>query len=204
MSTKPKQKVGFMYPVWAPLNSHTDGSMPTYGTGRVLFEGRTATETFEFANNPDYGDDRVVADDNSPTGMTMSFEPTGMSDEDRVAVLGEEENANTTTGGQWTSDKPSPWGGMGYIDKFLGDDAKTYQWKATITLCIHFREESRNHATKEGGITWGHPTFNGRAKPLDVDGSGALRYQLHKTFDTIAAAKSWINGILNVSASQTT
>ena len=28
--------VGMMFPVWAPLVSHTDGSMPSYGMGRVL------------------------------------------------------------------------------------------------------------------------------------------------------------------------
>ena len=27
--------VGMMYPVFAPLTTHTDGSMPTYGTGVV-------------------------------------------------------------------------------------------------------------------------------------------------------------------------
>ena len=204
MSTRrQKQKVGMLYPVWAKLNSHTDGSMPTYGTGRVLCEARNATTTFEFGNNPDHGDDRVVADDNSPTGMTMSFEPTGLPNEDRIEVLGEEARA-VTDGGQWVSDTPSPWGGFGYIDKMLNDDTETYSYEAWLTLCIHFREETRTSATKEGSITWGHPSLNGRAKPLEVDESGKLRFQLHENFATMAAAKAWLNGLLNVPAATTT
>ena len=48
----PKQRVGMMYPIWAPLQSHTEGSMPTYGTGIRLMEARTATVTFERNGTP--------------------------------------------------------------------------------------------------------------------------------------------------------
>ena len=54
-------------------------------------------------------------------------------------------------------------------------------------------------STKEGSITWNTPTLNGRAAGLYVDSSDKLRFQLHETFDTIAAAKSWLNTRLNVS-----
>ena len=40
--------VGMLYPVFAPLTSHTAGSMPVYGTGRVIQEARVATITKEF------------------------------------------------------------------------------------------------------------------------------------------------------------
>ena len=74
----PKQKVGMMYPIWAPLTGHTEGSMPTYGTGIRLMEARTATVTYERNGQADYGDDRIVAEDNGASGMTMSFESTGI------------------------------------------------------------------------------------------------------------------------------
>ena len=35
--------VGMIYPVWAPLTAHTDGAMPTYGTGVVIQEARNCT-----------------------------------------------------------------------------------------------------------------------------------------------------------------
>ena len=188
--------VGMMYPVWAPLTAHTDGSMPTYGTGRVIQEARNATVNREYANNPLYGDDHIVDDDNGLTGLTMSFESTGLTDEDRVAMLGEETNANTTTGGQWVSDNETPWGGYGYIRKMRLNGVRSFE--AWWTLKIKFQEESMATQTREGQITWGTPTLNGRADGLIIDSSDKQRYQLHKTFETISAAKTWLNGLANI------
>ena len=47
-----RPNTGMMYPVFAPLESHTDGSMPTYGTGVVIQEARNATVTKTYADNP--------------------------------------------------------------------------------------------------------------------------------------------------------
>lgn len=188
--------VGMMYPVWTPLTAHTDGSMPTYGTGRVIQEARNATVNREYANNPLYGDDHIVDDDNGLTGLTMSFESTGLTDADRVAMLGEEANANTTTGGQWVSDNETPWGGYGYIRKMRLNGVRSFE--AWWTLKIKFQEESMATQTREGQITWGTPTLNGRADGLIIDSSDKQRYQLHKTFETISAAKAWLNGLANI------
>ena len=193
--------VGMMYPVWAPLTSHTEGSMPVYGTGKVIQEARNATITRTYNDNPLYGDDRIVDDDNSLTALTMTFESTGLSDADRVALLGEESNSDSTTGGQWVSDNESPYGGFGYIRKMRENGVRKFE--AWITLKIKFQEESQATQTKEGSISWGTPTLNGRAAGLYVDSSDKQRFQLHKSFDTIAAAKTWLNGLLNVSATTT-
>ena len=190
--------VGMMYPVWAPISSHTDGSMPTYGTGTVIQEARNANVTREYANNPLYGDDRIVDDDNGLTGLTMSFEPTGLSDSDRVKLFGEETNANTTTGGQWVSDNETPWGGFGYIRKMRLDGVRSFE--AWWTLKIKFQEESQATQTREGQISWGTPTLAGRAAGIIVDSSNYERYQLHKTFTAIADAKAWLNTLANISA----
>lgn len=191
--------VGMMYPVFAPLTTHTDGSMPTYGTGFVIQEARNATVTREYQNNPLYGDDRIVDDDNGMTGLTISFESTGLSDTDRVKLLGEEAYGST---GQWVSDNETPWGGFGYIRKMRDNGTKKFE--AWVTLKIKFQEETMTTATKEGSITWNTPTLNGRAAGLYVDSSDKLRYQLHQTFSSISAAKSFLNTMLNVSTTPTT
>ena len=188
--------VGMMYPVWAPLATHTDGAMPTYSAGTVIQEARNATVTREYANNPLYGDDRIVDDDNGLTGLTMSFESTGLSDTDRVKLLGEEANSDTTTGGQWVSDNETPWGGFGYIRKMRLNG--TRQFEAWWTLKIKFQEESQATQTREGQITWGTPTLNGRAAGLIVDSSDKERYQLHKTFASISDAKAWLNAFAGI------
>ena len=188
--------VGMMYPVWATIASHTDGAMPTYNAGTVIQEARNATVTREYANNPLYGDDRIVDDDNGLTGLTMSFESTGLSDTDRVKLLGEEANSDTTTGGQWVSDNETPWGGFGYIRKMRLNG--TRQFEAWWTLKIKFQEESQATQTREGQITWGTPTLNGRAAGLIVDSTDTERYQLHKTFASISDAKAWLNAFAGI------
>ena len=194
-----RQAVGMMYPVWAPLTGHTDGSMPTYGTGRVIKEAVQANVTYTRGNNPDYGDDRIVDDDDGITDLQISFESTGISDEDRVAVLGEEARSGgtgATAGGQWVTDKASPWGGFGYIRVMRDEGVRKFE--AWVTLKIKFHEDSQTTQTRQGQITWGYPTLTGRAAGLDVDGGSNLKYQLHNSFDTIASAKAFINGLLNV------
>ena len=188
--------VGMMYPVWAPLSGHTDGSMPTYGTGRVIQEARNATVTREYANNPLYGDDRIVDDDNGMTGLTMSFESTGLSDDDRKALLGEEDYGTSGVSGQWVSDNETPYGGFGYIRKMRLNGVKSFE--AWWTLKIKFQEESMATSTKEGSIQWNTPTLNGRAAGLYVDSTDKQRYQLHKTFQTISDAKAWLKTKANI------
>ena len=189
--------VGMMYPVFAPISAHTYGSMPTYSTGFVIQEARNATVNREYQNNPLYGDDRIVDDDNGMTGLTISFESTGLSEDDRKKLLGEEESEVTGVSGQWVSDNETPWGGFGFIRKMRENGTKKFE--AWLTLKIKFQEETQTTSTKEGSITWNTPTLNGRAAGLYVDSTDKLRFQLHETFDTMAAAKSWLNTRLNVS-----
>ena len=188
--------VGMMFPVWAPITSHTDGAMPTYGTGRVIQEARNATVTREYQNNPLYGDDRIVDDDNGLTGLTMSFESTGLSDADRKLLLGEEDYGDSGASGQWVSDNETPWGGFGYIRKMRDNGTKKFE--AWWTLKIKFQEEQQATNTREGSISWGTPTLNGRAAALYVDSSDKGRFQLHKTFAQIADAKTWLNTLANI------
>ena len=188
--------VGMMYPVWAPLTTHTDGSMPTYSAGTVIQEARSANVTREYANNPLYGDDRIVDDDNGMTGLTMSFESTGLSDADRKALLGEEDYGTSGVSGQWVSDNETPWGGFGYIRKMRDNGTKKFE--AWWTLKIKFQEEQQATNTKEGSISWGTPTLNGRAAGLYVDSTDKMRFQLHKTFTAIADAKAWLNTMAGI------
>lgn len=191
--------VGMLYPVFAPLDTHTDGSMPVYGTGRVIQEARGATVTYEYSDNPLYGDNRIVDEDNGMTGVSIEFESTGLNDEDRKVLF--DEDAWGTTG-QWVSDNETPYGGFAYIRKMR--DAGERKYEAWLTLKIKFTETRQETRTQEGNqITWGTPTISGRGASLDVDGSGKLRYQLHQTFDTISAAKTWINTLLNVESATT-
>lgn len=185
--------VGLMYPVFAPITSQVDGSMPVYGTGKVINEARNANITKEISDNPLYGDDRQVDNDDGMTGLTLSFELTGLYDLDRQKLFGDELR---TDGEYWESDNSSPKGGFGYIRVMRNDGVRKYE--AWIILSISFKERNQTTATREGQINWGTPTIEGRANGLYVDASGKVRYRLYKTFDTVSAAKAWLRGMLNV------
>ena len=185
--------VGLMYPVFAPITSQVDGSMPVYGTGSVIQEARNANITKEVSDNPLPGDDRIVDNDDGITGMTLSFESTGLSDLDRVLLFGDELR---TDGEYWESDNSSPKGGFGYVRVMRDNGVRKYE--AWIILSISFKEQNQSTATREGQINWGTPTIEGRANGLYVDDSGEVRWRLHKTFATASAAKAWLRSKLNV------
>ena len=191
--------IGLLYPVFAPLASHTDGSMPTYGTGRVIQEARGASITYEYNDNPLYGDNRIVDEDNGMTGLTIEFESTGLNDEDRRILFGED--LYGTSGAQWVSDNETPYGGFAYIRRMRENGERRFE--AWIILKVKFTEESQTTATKEGSISWNTPTLSGRAAGLYIDSTDKLRFRVHETFETIAAAKSWLNTVLNVSSATT-
>lgn len=195
--------VGMIYPVFAPIVSHTEGSLPVYGVGRVLQEARNATVTKTVADNPLYGDDRVVDNDNETTAVSVSFESTGLTDQDRVAVLGD---VLRTDGEYFENAGATPTGGFAYIrrmrEKINGVVHRRFE--AWLVISIQFQEVTQNTQTREGQINWGVPTLTGSAESLVVDKSGEARFRLHKTFDTAAAAKAWVNNTLNVPAAVTT
>ena len=191
--------VGLMYPVFAPITSQVDGSMPVYGTGSVIQEARNANITKEVNDNPLYGDDRVVDNDDGITGLTLSFESTGLSDADRVLLFGDELR---TDGEYWESDNSSPKGGFGYVRVMRDNGVRKYE--AWIILSISFKEQNQTTATREGQINWGTPTIEGRANGLYVDDSENMRWRLYKTFATASAAKAWLRSKLNVPNPTTT
>ena len=189
---------GMRHPVWAPLASHTDGSEPTYGTGRVVQEAISATLTYTSDPNAVlYGDDRIVDMDDGITGYTLSFNPTGLKDADRAAILGEEANTDDSYD---ITDGAHPWGGFGFFRVMRdGDDSANY-YEALWCRKIKFRLPSEETRTKEGTIQWRTPTMEGTGAGLYVDSGDKVKYIRHKTFTTAAAAKAWLDNLANVSA----
>ena len=198
-----RPNVGMMYPVFAPITTHTDGSMPTYGTGVVIQEARNATISMTYNNNPLYGDNRIVADDNGLQEMTVSFEPTGLSDSDRRLLFGEDSGTVGGITAQLVSDNETPYGGFGFVRKMYDETTNAKKFEAWVILKVKFSEDSMATATKEGSISWGTPTLSGRAAGLYIDSTDKQRFIAHASFETAAAAKAWIGTVLNVSSTTT-
>jgi hypothetical protein len=195
----PNPNVGMMYPVWAPITACEDGSLPTYGTGRVVQEARSANVTKEINNNPLYGDDVIVDDDNGIQAITIDFNPTGLKSFERAALLGEE--VNTTDDSYEGTDDASPYGGFGYIRKMSDSEKKFEAW---FFRRIKFGITTEETRTKEGAIQWRTPTINGRGAGSEIDGTGKIRWYIRKDFEKASDAKAFLISLVGSSPSNKT
>lgn len=184
--------VGMQHPVFAPISAYTAGSAITYGTGMVVAEAVSASVSWERADGRFYGDDAQLDSDNSILGYTIEFEPTGLSDAARGALLGE-----TVASAEYTvTGDAAPDGGFGYVrvmrTKTGGSVAYSYEgwWFHKLKFGIN-TEETR---TKERNVEWRTPTLNGVGDGVVLSSGGKVEFAVHKTFDTLAAAIAYING----------
>ena len=190
--------VGMRHPVWAPMNSHTDGSEPTYGNGRVVQESISATLTYNSDPNAAlWGDDVIVDLDDGITSYSLNFNPTGIRDGDRQAILGEEA---TSSGEYEITDAAHPWGGFGFFRVMRDGETRVKYYEAYWCRKIKFRMPSEESRTKEGQIAWRTPQLEGTGAGLYVDSSDTVKFIKHKTFETASAAKAWLDSLAHISA----
>lgn len=189
-----KPNVGMQYPVYAPVSAYTAGTSITYSAGSVVAEARSASLSWERADGEFYGDDVKLDSDNGVLGYTLSFEPTGLSDTIRAGLLGE---VAASTGGEYgITDAAAPDVGFGYIRVMReraanGSVSTTYEgwWFYRLKFSINSEET----ATKERNIEWRTPTLEGTGYGVSLDATGALSFATHKSFETLATAKAWLN-----------
>ena len=187
-----KANVGMIYPVYAPVNVYTPGTSITYGTGGVVAEARSATLSWDRADGEFYGDDVLLDSDNGVLGYTLDFEPSGLSDTVRAALLGE-----TLASSEYSvTDAAAPDVGFGYVRKMRdnagGTLATTYEgwWFHKLKFSVS-SEETR---TKERSIEWRTPTLSGTGAGVKLSSADTLTFAVHQTFATLALAKAWLNG----------
>ena len=66
--------VGMLHLVAAPITSHTDGTAITYGAGFLVGPAVDASITFNYNDNPDYGEDIIQDNDNGINGYSGTLE----------------------------------------------------------------------------------------------------------------------------------
>ena len=182
--------VGMRYPVYAPVSAYTPGTSITYGTGAVAAEAVSASLNWERADGTFYGDDAILDVDNGVLGYTIDFEPSGLSDSARAALLGE-----TVSSSEYTvTGQASPDVGFGYVrvmrapvSSAIGDSYEAW-WFYKVKFGIS-SEETR---TKERSVEWRVPTLQGVGAGISLDSSGKLAYAVHKTFDSFSGAQAWL------------
>ena len=188
--------VGMRYPVYAPVSAYVPGTSITYGNGGVIAEAVSASVNWNRADSRFYGDDVELDSDNGVLGYTISFEPSGLSDTARAALLGE----TLATSDYEINDSAAPDIGFGYIrvmrTKSAGVAVTKYEswWYRKLKFAIS-SEETR---TKEQSIEWRVPTLEGVGAGVSLDSSGKIKFAIHRTFDTEEAAKSWLNSLAGI------
>ena len=180
--------VGMVYPVAATVSTYTPGTSISYTGGSNFAEAVSASVSWNRADGHFYGDDVELDSDNSILGYTISFEPTGLSDAARTLLLGETASSNEYS----ISNAASPDVGFGYVRVMRNKGVVNYEgwWFHKVKFGVS-SEETR---TKEQNIEWRVPTLEGVGAGISLDSTGTMQFAQHKNFDTLAAAKAYLNG----------
>lgn len=186
-----KANVGMVYPVAAAVSAYTPGTSIAYGTGMVVAEAVSANVSWERDDNHFYGDDVELDSDNGVRGYTLTFEPTGLSDAVRATLIGDQlANSEYTI-----TDDAAPDVGFGYIRVMRenGTTSVSTVYEGWWYHKLKFGITSEETRTKERSIEWRVPTLEGVGTGVSLDSSGKLKFATHRTFDTLANAKTWLN-----------
>ena len=184
--------VGMQYLVAATVSTYTPGTSITYATGSNFAEAVSASISWDRADGEFYGDDALLDTDNSVMGYTIDFEPAGLSDTARGTLLGETVQTSEYT----ISDKASPDVGFGFVRVMR--DKGTTKYEGWWFYKVKFGISSEETRTKEKNLEWRVPTLQGKGMGVSLDSTGTLNFAQHKQFDTLAAAKSYLNGKANI------
>ena len=187
--------IGMRNPRFAPISTpRVDGTSIAYGTPIDIGPAVSANVSFDVANNPDYGNDVIVDNDNGINGYTIDLETNDISKDARAACLGWKAISSGSPAAVThyeVDDSNPPEGGFCFIRVKMFKGVRKYE--AFFFHAIQFSDGGENASTKERQITWNHPTMTGTGIGVYIDGSGKAKYFNWMEFDTESAATTWLN-----------
>ena len=197
-----KPNIGMLYPVASLIDSYTPGTGITYESGFVVAEARGATLTWETSDGEFYGDDTLLDSDKGVTSYTLDFEPSGLKTAVRAKLLGEQEASTDVY--RVTGENP-PDVGFGYVRRMREDvdGAVVERFEGWWFHKLKFSITSEETRTKEKDLEWRVPTLSGKGSGVYLDSTGKVAFADHQDFTTLDAAKTWLNGLANISSSAT-
>lgn len=190
--------IGMRSPVVAPITAETDGSPITYGTGMVIGPAVAATLTFDVADNPDYGDDIIIDNDNGLNGYSATLETNNITPEGRAMVLGWNPvngTGSTVTHYEVTGDA-APYVGWGFIRVKMFKGVRSYE--AFWFHKSQFSPNGINASTKQRQVEWNHPQLSAQGMGVYLDNSGKAKYFDWMEFSEESAAMAWLKGRANM------
>jgi phi13 family phage major tail protein len=183
---------GAQYPCFAAFkNAETPEALPTYDTGVVLGELVSANMTVNLNSAEIYGDDKLIEKVDGFESATVALETVDMTDEVAALLFG----ATVETGGEltFTPDDTPPYGGLAYYKATMRGGVIKYK-------CYFFPKAKAalgndNVQTKGSSITFQPTTTTFTITAPLKDES---EWMVTNTVDTVAAAKTWIQGKVNI------
>ena len=198
-----KANVGMVYPVAALVDEYTPETSITYENGFVVSEARGANLQWEASDGEFYGDDVLLDNDIEVTGYSIDFEASGLHTGVRATLLGEKSLSDSV---YRVTNAAHPDVGFGFV-KVMREDIDGVvetRYEGWWFYKLKFSIPSEEARTKERNIEWRVPTLNGRGAGVYLDTSGDVAYADHKDFDSMAAAKTWLETKANFAPVVTT
>lgn len=184
--------------VAAPVQSHTDGSPITYGTGFVVGPLARVDLGNNINDNPDFADDVEVDNDNGMNGYSGPVDSTYIEDDVMAKLLGW---GTVGTGDEIAyeiSDNEPPKVGWGFFRKKSHHGVWKYEGRWYHKA--QFTQNNVSGATKTRTIEWQHLQLNVTGIGAYIDGTGHARWCRQKTFDTEAEVMAWLYARANIAA----
>lgn len=180
--------VGMRYIIAAPITAESAG-VPTYGTTHVL-KAVEANLQWELDDSKLYADDAVAESEGSITGYTLDLTAAHLTDEQEAALLGREKVGQTDE--YEVTDASAPYSGVGYVRVLKYNGVRKY--KAFFYPRGQMTMQNETDRTKEQTTTWGTPTIHVLGLAQYEENSGKNKFRRHQTFDTMAAAITYLQG----------
>lgn len=195
-----KANVGMRYAVAAVVDTYTPYSGITYDDGFVVCEARGANVTWEAEDGEFIGDDVVLDSAKGIIGYSVEFETTGLKDAVKSTLLGDVKDSGDAY--HITGANP-PDVGFGYVKQMREDGtsgAIETTWECKWFHKLKFGQPNDEARTKERNMDWRVPTITGTGAGVYLTSAAEdPDFEMHKTFATFAAAKTWLNTQASIS-----
>ena len=192
--------IGMRHVVGCELDSHTDGSEPTYKSGKGFDIGMAITGNLTITrnDNPLRADDTIAEDDNGISAMELELGVDDLLEETlaKMGIMKEVSTGSPSVTTYYDTSAPSKDIGVGYMRVRRKAGSTVYQ--AIWIYKSKFSKNAENAQTKGETIEWQTPTVNGRCVGLDIDGSGDLSYRKIQNFTSESAAGTWLDGLASI------
>lgn len=189
--------IGLSYAVFAPITKEESGKPITYGNGFVIGPAMRANVTPTSNDSTLRGDDVDQESDNSMTGGSITLGVTHLNAEADTKMLAVKAVSGDSGTYYVNTGKPAPYGGFGYIRTMLVGGATKYE--GNWVYKTQFARDAADAATRETTTNYQTPTFTGKMMGVYVDDDGP-DFSAYAEFETLGAAKAWINTWANISA----